>query len=214
MEERLRLLSRAMQAGMLAVVVAGIATRNFTWVPAALISLFISEIPSIVRKDLHLVLPVELNFWIVLALFLHVAGGFSGFYDDIPGWDHLTHAMSASLVAALGFVAVVTIDKYFPSISLPRPFLVFFIVMFTMAFGVLWELMEFANDQLIGSKRQYSLDDSMIDLLFDSFGGFVVAFVGAHYLTHTTPEHFVESLNVALAKERITKIIEKRRKGK
>lgn len=212
MEERLRLLSRAMQAGMLAVAVAGIASRNLTWVPAALISFLVSEIPSVVRKDLHLVLPVELNLWIVLALFLHVVGGFSGFYDNVPGWDHVTHALSASLVAALGFVAVVTVDKYAPSIYLPRSFLVFFIVMFTMAFGVLWELMEFANDQLTGSKLQYSLDDTMLDLLFDSFGGFVVAFAGAHYLTHTTPDHFVEALNVEEAKERMMQFIERQRR--
>lgn len=203
MGERLKSASRAMQAGMLGVALAGVLTANFTWVPAAVISLFISEIPALVRRDLGMVLPIELNFMIVLALFLHVVGGFSGFYDDVPGWDHITHMTSASLVAALGFVAVVTIDKYFASISLPRPFLAFFIVMFTMAFGVLWELMEFANDQLTGTSLQYSLDDTMIDMMFDTFGGFIVAILGAYYLTHTTHEHFMSPLDVDEAKKRI-----------
>ncbi len=212
MEERLRILSRAMQAGMLAVALGGIVSRNYTWVPAAVISLFISAIPSIVRRDLHLVLPVELNLWIVLALFLHVVGGFSGFYDNVPGWDHVTHAMSASLVAALGFVAVVVVDKYSSSIFLPRHFLAFFILMFTMAFGVFWELMEYASDELTGSRLQYSLSDSMIDLMFDAYGGFIVAFAGAHYLKHTSADHFVESLGVEKTRERIAEIVQ-RRKG-
>ncbi len=203
MEERLKLASRTMQAAMLGVALAGILTLNFTWVPAALFSLFVSAIPAIVRRDLGMVLPVELNFWIVLALFLHVVGGFSGFYDNIPGWDHITHIMSASLVAALGFVAVVTIDKYVESIYLPRPFLTFFIVMFTMAFGVLWEFMEFANDQLAGTHLQYSLDDTMVDMMFDSFGGFIVAIMGAYYLTHTPHEHFVGALDISEAKARL-----------
>lgn len=210
-KERLKLLSRAMQAGMVAVVMAGLITGNFTWIPAALLSLFVSEVPSLLRRDLRLVLPIELNFWIVLALFFHVVAGFSGFYDRVPGWDHITHVLSASLVAALGFVLVVSIDKYVDSIYLPRPFLAFFIVMFTMAFGVVWELLEFGNDQLTGSRLQYSLSDSMIDMMFDAFGGTIVAAAGAHYLTHTSPERFVESLQLDHARERVTKLVERRR---
>jgi len=214
MEERLKLASRGMQAGMVGVAVAGIVTHNLTWVPAAVFSLFVSIIPALLRRDLGIVLPIELNFWIVLALFLHVVGGFSGFYNNVPGWDHITHMMSASLIAALGFVAVVTIDKYAKSIYLPRPFLAFFIVMFTMAFGVLWEFMEFGNDQLAGTHLQYSLEDTMVDLMFDGFAGFVVAIVGAYYLTHTTHEHFVGALNVDEAKKRLKKRIAERKKAR
>ena len=214
MEERLRLASRAMQAGMLGIAVAGLLTGNYTWLPASVLSLFISIIPSILRRDLDLVLPVELNFWIVLALFLHVIGGFSGFYDNVPGWDHLTHAMSALLVAALGFVVVVTVDKYVESIHLPRPFLALFIIMFTMAFGVLWELMEFMNDQLIGSHLQYSLDDTMVDMMFDAFGGFIVGIAGAHYLVHPTPKHFVNALRAQKAKDKISRFLERRARSK
>lgn len=82
---RLTLASRCMQAGIIGVAVAGIVTDHLTWVPAAVISLFVTFIPAILKRNLDFVLPVELNFWIVLALFLHVVGGFSNFYNDIPG---------------------------------------------------------------------------------------------------------------------------------
>lgn len=202
-KEKLKLLSRAMQAAMLAVALAGVVTGNLTWVPGSAVALVVSEVPSILRRDLRLVLPVELNLWIVLALFLHVIGGFSGFYDNLPGWDHLTHAMSSSLIAALGFVGVVVLDKYVDSIRLPGSFLAFFIVMFTMALGVAWELMEYVVDELSGSMMQYSLSDTMVDLLFDSFAGFIVAAYGAYYLRHTSRDHFVASLHLGEAKERI-----------
>lgn len=214
MEERLKLVSRAMQAGIVGVALAGVVTDNPTWVPAAVFSLFVSAIPALLRRDLGLVLPVELNFWIVLALFLHVVGGFSGFYDHVPGWDHITHMISASLVAALGFVVVVTIDKYVESIFLPRPFPALFIIMFTMAFGVLWEFMEFANDQLMGTMLQYSLDDTMVDMMFDAFGGFIVAVLGEYYLTHASHEHFVTPLKVDQAKVRRSKLNWVRKKVK
>lgn len=209
-EEQLKLMSRFMQAGMFAICLAGVVTDNLTWLPAAIISLFISEVPSILARDLKLVLPVQFNFLIVFALFLHVVGGFYGFYDDIPWWDHVTHATSASLVAALGLVFVVSIDWYVESIYLPRPFLAFFIVMFTMAFGVLWELMEFATDQLTGSLLQYSLDDSMLDLMFDGFAGFFVAAATTHYISrHTTPEKFAESFDLKEAGERLKSMRER-----
>jgi hypothetical protein len=196
-----------MQAGMFAIGLAGIVTGNLTWLPAAFTSLFISEVPSVLARDLKLVLPFQFNFLIVFALFLHVVGGFYGFYDDIPWWDHLTHATSASLVAALGLVVVVSIDRYVESIYLPKPFLAFFIVMFTMAFGVLWELMEFATDQLTGSLLQYSLDDSMLDMLFDGFAGFVVAAATTHYISkHATPDKLAESFDIQEAGHRLRKI--------
>lgn len=213
MEERLKLLSRLMQAGIVAVAFAGAITGNLTWVPAAVVALVITEVPSILRRDLRLTLPAELNLWIVLALFLHVVGGFSGLYDSVAWWDHVTHVMSASLIAALGFVTVVVLDKYVESILLPRPFLAFFIVMFTMSIGVSWELMEYVNDQLTGSRLQYSLADTMVDLLFDAFGGFVVAVYGAHYLKRTTPEHFVDALHIEEAKEKVEGALRRNRSG-
>ncbi|MDQ1372052.1 MAG: hypothetical protein QG582_967 [Candidatus Thermoplasmatota archaeon] len=217
MAERLTLVSRGMQAAMAAVVVAGVLTDNLTWVPAAAASLAVSEVPSILRRDLRIVLPVGLNLWLVLALFLHVIGGVSGFYDNLPGWDHITHAMSSSLIAALGFVTVAALDKYVDSMYLPTPFLAFFIVMFTMAMGVSWELMEYVMDEITGSNMQYSLSDTMVDLLFDSFAGFIVAGVGMYYLRHVSRDRVVDSLQLDEAKDRVAAAVKRskeRTKGK
>ena len=196
---------------MIAVVVAGVASQNYTWVPAAVISLFMSTIPAIVGRNLKLVLPIELNFWLVFALFLHVVGGFSNFYDTVPGWDHLTHIMSASLIGALGFVVVVTVDKYVDSIHLPHGFLAVIILLLTMAVGVIWEIMEFANDSLMHTKLQYGLGDTMMDLFFDAVAGFIIAFVGSWYLRKMTPEHFVESLQIEQAKKRFLGLVHRKR---
>ena len=212
MKEGLRLASRAMQAGMVGLALSALFTGDYTYVPAAVAAIVISVLPILIRRDLKLVLPVELNFWIVLALFVHILGSFSGFYDNLPGWDHLTHAMSASLVAALGFVVVVAIDKYAESIFLPPAFLALFIVMFTMSIGVIWELMEFIVDETTGSLLQYSLSDTMLDLVFDTIGGLLVASAGSYYLTHTSVDHFVDSLNVEPAKEKVQRFIERRSK--
>jgi len=203
-----------MQAGMVGLAIFGLLAHEYTYIPAALVAIFISILPSLIRRDLNLVLPVELNFWIVLALFVHLVGSFSGFYDNLPGWDHLTHAMSASLVAALGFVVVTAVDKYADSIYLPPAFLALFIIMFTMAIGVVWELIEYLMDEFAGSYLQYSLTDTMRDLLFDTIGGLLVASVGSWYLTHTSIDHFVDTLQVDMARERVKEALERRARGK
>lgn len=212
--KRLMLASRCMQAGIVGVAVAGIATDHLTWVPAAVVSLLVTFIPAILKRNLDFVLPVELNFWIVLALFLHVVGGFSNFYNDVPGWDHLTHVMTASLIGGLGFVLVVITDKYVESIYLPRPFLAFFIVMFVMAVGVLWEIMEFANDSLVHTHLQYGLSDTMFDLFFDGVAGFAVAAAGTQYLKRLTPDHFLESMHVEDARQKVKGFIDQHRRQK
>jgi len=198
---------------MVAVVIAGVVTDNKTWVPAAVVSLIVTLIPAALKRDLNLVLPPELNFWIVLALFLHVVGGFSNFYNDVPGWDHLTHMMSASLIGGLGLVIVVIVDKYFDSIFLPPRFLALVIVLITMAIGVFWEIMEYANDVLVGTELQYGLDDSMLDLFFDGAAGFVVAFVGARYLSHAATDHFVDTMQIDQVKDKIKELVQGKRES-
>jgi hypothetical protein len=64
-----------------------------------------------------------------------------------------------------------------------------FILLFVLAFGVFWEVVEFgltvAADRLgTGSLLvQYGLEDTMLDLLFDTLGGLVVAAWGTAHLT-------------------------------
>lgn len=122
--------------------------------------------------------------------------------------------MSATLIGGLGFVLVVIIDKYVESIYLPRPFLAFFIVMFVMAVGVLWEIMEFANDSLAHTHLQYGLSDTMFDLFFDGVAGFAVAAVGTQYLKRLSPDHFVESMHVEEARQIVKGFIDQRRRPK
>mgnify|MGYP000232194243 FL=1 len=58
-----------------------------------------------------------------------------------------------------------------------------------MAFGVLWELLEFAigvaaDEFGTGTiLTQYGIEDTLKDLTFNTFGGIIVALWGSVYLT-------------------------------
>jgi hypothetical protein len=64
-----------------------------------------------------------------------------------------------------------------------------YVLAFTMAFGVVWEVLEFAITLATGALgvgnvlTQYSVDDTLTDLVFDLVGGSLVAVWGHIYLT-------------------------------
>ncbi len=67
-----------------------------------------------------------------------------------------------------------------------------FILLFVLAFGVLWEILEFAialSAQALGIRAvltQYGLADTMLDFVFNSIGGLIVALWGGAYLADVT----------------------------
>jgi hypothetical protein len=66
--------------------------------------------------------------------------------------------------------------------------------MFVMAFGVVWELLEFYIGVVSGVVgmttvlTQYGLGDSVLDLVYNSVGGIVVAVLGTAHLTDVSDQ--------------------------
>jgi uncharacterized membrane protein YjdF len=58
----------------------------------------------------------------------------------------------------------------------------FAVVVITMASGVVWELGEWTSDALFGLGAQWSLDDTMTDLLVNTIGGIFMALVGINLI--------------------------------
>lgn len=120
----------------------------------------------------------ELPLWVAVVGLLH-SYGMLGVYDDVWWWDHLTHTLSAALIAALLYAAVlVAIDHV--SIS-PRGNLIWiFVVFVTLLAGVFWELVELlARDverkfDVPSVLEHYGRRDTVMDLGFDIIGALLV----------------------------------------
>ena len=149
------------------------------------IPLALAAAPTGLRAAGYRVNPV-VGLWIVTAAALHVLGSL-GFYRAFPWFDQLAHAVSASLVAGVGFAVIQAIDRYHPVIDIPPRLRFVFLFVFATAFGVLWEIAEFAIGLLAGVMggeallAQYGLSDVVLDLLFNSLGALVVAAFGTEY---------------------------------
>jgi hypothetical protein len=182
-ERRQRLLARTLQFALVALLVAGLADRHLGVVVNCAAALVVTELPAVLERDYRLAADPGLVLWITGAVFVH-AVGIAGPYDNVWWYDHLAHALSASVVAAVGYTAVRAVVDHSESVSVPPRLLAVFVLLVVVAAGVVWEVVEFlaaefaratgVGDVLI----QYGLTDTMLDLVFDVAGGLVVAVWG------------------------------------
>lgn len=116
-----------------------------------------------------------LAVWVAVAGFLH-AVGMLGPYESVWWWDHITHTVSAGLVAALVYAALLS------WVALPSTPAGILAVATVLGLGVVWELLELLA-RVMGDRYgiepvlvHYGWRDTALDLLFDAIG--VLAVVG------------------------------------
>ena len=181
-----RRLTRAMQLVLVAIVVYGLAGGGTKAVTNGSIGLIVTFIPAMLERNYDLPLDPWLGVWITTAVFLHTLGS-AWFYAQIGWWDHLTHALSASLVAGVGYTTIRAVDLHSDEIRIPDRFAFVFIFV-VLGFGVVWELFEFGLDIVADETgidmplAQHGLDDTVGDLMYNSVGALLVAVFGQAHL--------------------------------
>ncbi|WP_266078181.1 hypothetical protein [Haladaptatus caseinilyticus] len=201
--ERLRLskerqgqLVRVMQIGLVGILVAGIWQGNTGIIVNAFLGLVVTQLPALLKRDYGITMDVGLVLWITTAMFLHAFGTLQipgiidlSAYKSVWWWDHMTHALSSSLVAAAAYATARAIDEYTDGLNLTPRFMFIYLLVFVMAFGVVWELIEFLTAEIgrlldIGKiLTQYGLDDTVLDLFYNTMGALIVAIWGTAYLS-------------------------------
>lgn len=186
---------RLMEFGLVGLLFIGLERGSTGIIVNAGVALLVAQLPPLLERDYNIPMDAGLTLWITAAVFFHALGtvGLPGselsFYRSLWWWDHLTHALSSSVVAAVGYATARAFDAHSDAVHLPPRFMFVFILLFVVAFGVLWEVVEFGLGgaaSLLGSGSvltQYGLRDTMLDLVFDVLGGVVVAVWGTAYLT-------------------------------
>ena len=180
-------LARAVQLLIVAVLLIGLVRRNVPVVVNAAAGLGVTALPAVLRRDFDVPLDPRLGLLITTAVCLH-AVGMLGLYETTWWWDHLTHTLSATIVAAIGYTVTRAFDLHSDAVHFPDRFLIVFVLLFTLSFGVFWEVLEFAArgvGEAIGADPvvvQYGVEDTMLDLVFDVAGAAVVALFGVRRL--------------------------------
>ena len=183
-----RRLTRGMQIVLAAIVAYGAVVGEPKAITNGGLGLFVTFVPALVERNYDIPLDPWLGVWITAAVFFHTLGS-AWFYAQIGWWDHLTHALSASLIAGAGYTALRAVDLHSDAIRIPTRFAFVFIFVVVLAFGVVWELFEFALDIVADETgiamplAQHGLDDTVLDLTYNSIGALIVATFGQAYLS-------------------------------
>lgn len=195
-EQRERLVVRGLQLVVAAVLVAGLFYGELGVVVNAAVGLGVTLLPAVLERRYRFTMNAGLVLWITVAMLLHAVGtlplpglGFLSAYTAVWWWDHMTHALSSSLVAGVAYAVTRALEEHSDYIVIPSRFMFVYLVIFVMAFGVIWELLEFYIAVVTGLLgfgnvlTQYGLDDTVLDLIYNTIGGVLLALFGTAYLT-------------------------------
>jgi len=163
------------------------------WMNAAIAAaiLFLTFLPTIFASRIQVEIPPEFEVMTVAFIFVSLfLGETREYYSRFWWWDISLHATSGVLLGILGLLLVYVLNET-PRIDLHmRPgFVAFFAFCFALSIGTVWEMFEFAMDQLFGMNMQKpmlgdpsGLTDTMFDLVVDAVGAMLVSITGYLYL--------------------------------
>lgn len=166
----------------LALVVA-LFTARWSMAYVSVATLILSLLPGVVAKRFDVQLP--LSFFAVITVFIFSTiflGEVFDFYERYWWWDVLLHGGSAMAFGLIGLLFALFLfegDRY----AAPPWALALIAFAFAVSIGVIWEVFEFAMDQIFGFNMQKSgLIDTMWDLIVDIVGALLGAVAGFLYL--------------------------------
>lgn len=166
------------------IAIAGaLLSSSWTILFVSTFTFILTFVPSFFESHYKIDIPAE--FEIITVLFIYATlflGEVHGFYTKFWWWDLILHTGSAIALGFIGFTILYILYKGDKIKASPRA-IALFSFFFALGIGALWEIFEFAMDQLFGFNMQKSgLVDTMVDLIVDSAGALLAATLGYLYL--------------------------------
>jgi len=155
----------------------------------------VAFLPILVGYRFHVRIPPEFELLAVIFVYASLyLGEVHGYYLKYWWWDMLLHAGSGLILGIFGFLLVYVINEHEDLEMHMKPgFVALFAFMFALGMGTLWEITEFALDQLLGMNTQGGgLVDTMSDLIIDGIGALIISLLGYSYLRTTQIDSFLE----------------------
>jgi hypothetical protein len=173
----------AIRLFLAAEALIGAARSNWLALFVAGSALALTFLPQLIASRVKLRLPM--SFLAAIALFVLGSiylGELRDFYTRFWWWDLVLHATSAMGFGVLGFLFIFMLfqgDRY----AAPAWAIGLLTFSTAMTVGALWEIFEFAMDQLFGFNMQKSgLLDTMGDLIVDMLGAALAGLAGAAFV--------------------------------
>lgn len=133
--------------------------------------------------------PTSIEVSLLLIIYIgYVMGEIYGLYYKWTYFDKFVHFLLPALIASIGFLVGHALFKS-GGFKTNKMLLSFFVLLITLGIGALWEIIEFILDILRihyftnwvvwqgGSSKDTPFGDTMKDLIFDTIGGIIGAFI-------------------------------------
>jgi hypothetical protein len=181
-------LTLAIQSLLLLGLILFVMHRDWENVFLTITVIGLTVLPAFVLRKYRVYLPPDFQLiataFVFLSLFLGSAGDL---YYRFWWWDIVLHTSSGFLLGIIGFIVLYLLNQ---TDRLPREmrpgFRCFFGLTFAVSLGVLWEIFEFAVDQIAPQINMQSTEtgvaDTMHDLIVNTVGAIIVALMGWAYL--------------------------------
>lgn len=173
-----RLIARGLQMALIGLVVYGLVTVRLAVAATASLALGVTFLPALLSREYGYSMDAGLVLWIAIAMTLHVVGTLV-LYDQYQWYDEITHTVSATIIAGVGYATFRAFELHSDEIDVPSEIRAVFILVFVLAAGMVWEVVEFASGGLI---PVYGIDDIVTDLVFNAVGAVIVAVWGTGYV--------------------------------
>lgn len=148
-----------------------------------LLNFIITFLPRIIERRYKIDIPIEFEILILVFVFASLfLGEVRDYYTAYWWWDIVLHIGSGIALGFIGFLILFVLYKGNKINASPFT-IALFSFCFAVAIGAVWEIFEFAMDQLFGLNMQKSgLIDTMWDLIVDSLGALLASAIGYIYL--------------------------------
>ncbi|QLG47569.1 hypothetical protein [Natrinema halophilum] len=175
-----RYIVRSLQLALFFLLGYGVTTLQFGVAGTAGVALGITFLPAWLHREYGYSMDAGLVLWITVAVILHTIGSL-WMYETYQWYDEIAHTVSASVIAGLGYAAFRAFEIHSDEMAVPSTFRSMFIVVFVLATGVFWEVLEFALGGV--AVTVYGIDDIVTDFVFNAVGAVIVAIWGTDYVS-------------------------------
>lgn len=171
--------SYSLQFTLIITFIIAVWKREWLWVIGCFVAVFIGFIPSLIHKNVKILLPWQIELLIATVASLNMAGVLLDAYYIIPGFGEVTQFFTSILVAFLAFAVIYILHVYWEGLIMDKYAMAFVVVIGTMAAGVVLEFVKWIR--LFGA-TQTSVEGVLFSLFISTISGIIMALIGVNLI--------------------------------
>lgn len=171
--------SYSLQAVLIVTLFIALWKQEWLWVIGCFVAVVIGFIPSLIHKNVKILLPWQIELLIATVATLNMVGVLLNAYYIIPGFGEITQFFTSMLVAFLAFAVIYILHVYWEGLIMNKYAMAFVVVIGTMAGGVVLEFVKWFK--LFGA-TQTSVEGVLISLFISTVSGILIALIGVNLI--------------------------------